>query len=94
VRTFCQIPDVAVCTVLVLLMIAELCSGLLPGTCAIDVFDTSGVYLGTLPPEFPMPLEFMPDGKLLLVERDELDIERLVVARVSVRGDTSLLNTR
>ena len=51
----------------------------------IDVFDSNGAYLGTLSNTFPMPLTFTPLGDLLLSERDESDVERLVVARVVVR---------
>lgn len=51
----------------------------------IDVFDSSGAYVGTLPNAFPMPLTFTPQGDILLSERDESDVERLVVARVDER---------
>ena len=49
---------------------------------AIDVFDPDGEYVGTLPPGSPVPLLFLPDGRLVAEERDELDVERLVVYRV------------
>jgi hypothetical protein len=48
----------------------------------VDVFDASGEYLGTLPEGVPFPLEFTPGGHVLVAERDELDIERLVVAEL------------
>jgi hypothetical protein len=48
----------------------------------IDVFDRTGVYLGTLPGELPFPLHFLPTGEPLFVERDTNDVERLVVATI------------
>lgn len=53
------------------------------GQRGVDVFEPTGTYVGTLAPDFPMPLAFMPDGALLFPERDELGVERLVVAMVS-----------
>lgn len=52
----------------------------------IDVFDAEGSYLGTLPPDSPFPVAFLPDGALLAIERDEMDIDRLVIYRVH-RGE-------
>ncbi|MBW3551931.1 MAG: hypothetical protein KY466_00400 [Gemmatimonadetes bacterium] len=49
---------------------------------ATDVFDSTGLYVGTLPPETPFPLAFTPWGDVVAAERDELDVERLVVYRV------------
>jgi hypothetical protein len=46
----------------------------------IDVFDPEGRYLGTLPPSSPFPVGFLPDGRILLSEEDELEVQRLVVA--------------
>lgn len=51
----------------------------------IDVFDAEGVYVGTLPAETPLPLHFLPDGRALLVERDEMDVQRMVVASIRRR---------
>jgi hypothetical protein len=48
----------------------------------VDVFDTTGAYVGTVPPDFPLPLHVTVAGHLLLSERDDLDVERLVVARI------------
>lgn len=48
----------------------------------IDVFDGTGVYLGTLPGETPFPLVFLPDNRFAAVETDALDISRLAVYRV------------
>lgn len=52
----------------------------------IDVFDASGQYLGTLADGTKMPIGFAPSGEALLVERDEVDIERLVIAEVVTGG--------
>lgn len=49
---------------------------------AIDVFDPAGSYVGTLPPGSPVPLLFLPDGRLVAEETDELDVDRLVVYRL------------
>jgi hypothetical protein len=48
----------------------------------IDVHDETGVYVGTLPRESPFPLHFLPTGEPLFAERDENDVETLVVAVV------------
>ena len=48
----------------------------------IDLFDPSGQYLGTLPSDSRLPIGFTPSGEVLFVERDELDVERLVVAEI------------
>jgi len=47
-----------------------------------DVLADDGTYLGTLPAEAPFPMGFLPDGRVLASERDELDVVRLVVYRV------------
>jgi hypothetical protein len=48
----------------------------------IDVFAADGAYLGTLPEAAPFPAAFLPDGGLVAVETDELDVPRVVVYRV------------
>ena len=48
----------------------------------VDVFDPTGAYVGTVPPGFPLPLHVTAAGHLLVSERDDLDVERLVVAKV------------
>ena len=54
----------------------------------IDVFNADREYLGTLPSGEPaMPAAFGPDGLVVHLERDELDVPTLVVSRVVV-GDT------
>jgi hypothetical protein len=52
----------------------------------IDLFDASGQYLGTLPADSRLPIGFTPSGDVLFVERDELDIERLVIAEIVATG--------
>ena len=47
-----------------------------------DVLATDGTYLGTLPAEAPFPIGFLPDGRVLAVETDALEVERLVVYRI------------
>jgi hypothetical protein len=53
-----------------------------------DVLAADGTYLGTLPAEAPFPIGFLPDGRVLSVETDALEVERLVVYRIEdgVRG--------
>jgi len=48
----------------------------------IDVFDATGAYVGTLPPESPWPVDFGPRNLILALEKDELDILRVVVYRI------------
>ena len=51
----------------------------------IDLFDGSGAYLGTLPPEAPLPLAFLPDGRVLVKEVDEqTEVERVAVGSLVV----------
>ncbi len=51
----------------------------------IDLFDPTGAYLGTLPANAPMPIAFLPDGRVLVEEVDELtEIERIVVGRLAI----------
>ncbi len=48
----------------------------------IDVFDAEGAYLGTLPEGTPFPAVFLPDGRIGVIEKDELDVPRLLVQRI------------
>lgn len=48
----------------------------------VDVFGADGAYLGTLPAGSPFPAAFLPDGGILSVEEDELEVQRVVVYRV------------
>jgi hypothetical protein len=54
----------------------------------VDVFGADGAYLGTLPAGSPFPAAFLPDGSVLSVEEDELEVQRVVVYRVN-RGPES-----
>jgi len=47
-----------------------------------DILAADGSYVGTLPADAPYPIGFLPDGRILATERDELDVVRLVVYRV------------
>lgn len=51
---------------------------------AVDLFDPEGRYLGTLPPGSPFPIAFLPGSRMLVAERDELDVERLEVRTAKV----------
>jgi len=44
-----------------------------------DILAADGSYIGTLPAAAPYPIGFLPDGRMLAADRDELDIVRLVV---------------
>jgi len=48
----------------------------------IDVYLEDGSYQGSLKEDFPMPLGFLQDGRLLIPVRDTFDVERLGVARL------------
>ena len=58
----------------------------LAGVGDIDILTPDGRYLGTYPAAaIAMPSAFGPDGLIALVERDELDVPRVVVRRLPVR---------
>lgn len=48
----------------------------------IDILAPDGSYVGTLPAGTPFPAAFFPDGRIVAVEKDELDVPRVVVYRV------------
>src|SRR5690606_19312668 len=48
----------------------------------IDVFSPDGAYRGTLPVGSPFPVAFFPDGRIIAIEKDELDVPRVVVYHV------------
>ena len=48
----------------------------------IDVFDPTGAYLGTLPEGTSLPLAILADDRVVVSEKDALDVERLVVLRI------------
>ncbi len=53
----------------------------------IDLFDATGAYRGTLPgADAPFPVDFLPDGRVLTIETDALDLARVVVYRTEI-GD-------
>jgi hypothetical protein len=47
-----------------------------------DLFTADGEYVGTLR-DAPVPAAFLPDGSVVGIEKDELDIERVVIYEVS-----------
>ena len=53
----------------------------------IDLFDAEGVYLGTLPSDSPFPAAFGPSGDVVAIEKDEMDIDHLVIYRIE-RGES------
>lgn len=48
----------------------------------VDAFGPDGAYLGTLPAGTPVPIAFLPDGRLVAEVTDELDVDRLVIYRI------------
>ena len=48
----------------------------------IDLFAADGAYLGTLPAGSLFPATFLPDGSPVMLESDEMDIDRVVVYRI------------
>lgn len=48
----------------------------------IDVIAPDGAYIGTLPPGTPFPSDFLPDGRIAVLEEDELEVQYVVVYRV------------
>ena len=58
----------------------------LAGVGDIDILTPDGRYLGTYPPAaIAMPAAFGPDGLIALVERDELDVQTVVVRQLPAR---------
>ena len=54
----------------------------LEGDRRIDLYLENGNYAGSLDEEFPMPLYFLPDGRLVIQVKDTFDVERLGIARL------------
>jgi hypothetical protein len=52
-------------------------------TASVDLFDPDGEYLGTLPAGAPFPAAFLPGDRIAAVEKDEFDVQRVVVYQVS-----------
>lgn len=58
----------------------------LAGVGNIDILTPDGRYLGTYPPAATvMPSAFGPDGLIAVIERDELDVQTVVVKRLPAR---------
>lgn len=49
---------------------------------SIDVLSLDGEYLGTLAPGFPFPDAFLGEDRIVVEERDELDLSSVVVYRI------------
>lgn len=47
-----------------------------------DIFDATGEYQGTIAGPHPFPVAFLPNGDILAIEKDEMDVQRLVAYRV------------
>lgn len=56
------------------------------GGARIDLITADGEYFGTLPAGTPFPAAFTPDGDLIVIEADALDVERLVIYDVMRSG--------
>jgi hypothetical protein len=52
----------------------------------VDLFDTAGSYLGTLPAGAPFPAAFLAGDRIVAIERDSLDVPSLSLYRVD-RGE-------
>jgi hypothetical protein len=52
------------------------------GRSALDVISAEGRYLGTLPAGTPVPVAFTAGGDVVVLERNDVDVQRLVVYRV------------
>ena len=51
-------------------------------TGSIDVFASNGAYLGTLPTGSVAPVILLPEDRVGVMEKNEFDVERLVVLAV------------
>jgi hypothetical protein len=52
----------------------------------VDLFDPDGSYLGTLPKGTPFPVGFLPDGRILVSETNEFDVEQLVIMSAGLQS--------
>lgn len=57
-----------------------------PEATPTDIIDSDGTYLGTLSADVAYPLGFLPDGRVLVAETDELDVTRLVLYEIEEAG--------
>jgi hypothetical protein len=55
----------------------------LPGKLPIDVLDSTGAYVGTLPSESPFPALFRSSDEIVAVETDDFNVPRVVVYRIA-----------
>lgn len=53
---------------------------------AIDIFAPDGEYIGTAPSDSPFPAGFLPDGRLLTIEKDSFDVERVILYSATIEG--------
>ena len=53
-----------------------------PESTPTDIIDSDGTYLGTLSADVGYPIGFLPDGRVLVAETDDLDVTRLVVYEI------------
>jgi hypothetical protein len=53
-----------------------------PGAVAIDVFDATGAYVGTLPRESPFPALFRGSDEIIAVETDDVNRPHVIVYRI------------
>ena len=53
-----------------------------PGKLPIDVLDSTGAYIGTLPGDWPFPAVFRGTDEFVTVEKDEFDVPHIVVYRI------------
>jgi len=54
----------------------------------IDIFSPDGEYLGTLPEGAPFPAAFLPDGQIAAIEKDEFDLQRVVIYELGIDNPT------
>jgi hypothetical protein len=50
----------------------------------IDIFKYDGEYLGTLPEDTPFPAAFLPGDRIAAIEKDEFDLQRVVVYQIDL----------
>lgn len=48
---------------------------------SLDIFNGDGEYLETITPAPPFPIAFLPDGRLVTIETDSLDVQTVAVYR-------------
>lgn len=55
---------------------------------SVDIFGADGEYLGSLADGQPFPDRFFPDGRMIAIERDDFDVDRIVVYEQGTVGAT------